>query len=138
VKVGLAALLRAMPGRENGAIVSLTCLIVDDSPEFLRSAARLLKAEGMSAVATCLTGAEALEIVAAQAPDVVLIDVELGDEDGVEVARTVAAVVPVSRIILISSRDPGELRESLDRQGRPPSFLAKDAISVAAIADLIR
>jgi DNA-binding NarL/FixJ family response regulator len=48
---------------DDGLIVSLTCVIVDDSPDFLGSAARLLRAEGMQVVGVCSTGREALDLV---------------------------------------------------------------------------
>lgn len=118
--------------------MSLTCVIVDDSPDFLRSAARLLEAEGMHVTGRYRTGGEALAAVAAAPPDVVLVDVELGDEDGVRVGADVSARAPSAVVILISSRDQEELRETLDR-GTPGTvrYLAKDALSAAAITALL-
>jgi two-component system nitrate/nitrite response regulator NarL len=118
--------------------VSLTCVIVDDSADFLRSAARLLDAEGMRVVGRAQNGDEAKRVLETTAPDVILVDVELGDEDGVEVAVDLAARAPTAVVILISSRDQDELRETLDRgPDHVVRYLAKDALGAAAIAELM-
>lgn len=115
----------------------LTCVLVDDSPEFLTSAARLLEAEGMQVIGQRSTGDGALEFLASHAaPDVILVDVELGDEDGVSVAAQLADHAPSSTVILISSRDRDELREALG-PSTTFSFIAKRSLSVSAIADLL-
>jgi DNA-binding NarL/FixJ family response regulator len=128
----------AAAGHEDGRIVSLTCVLVDDSADFLRSAARLLEAEGMQVLGRYRNGLEALDAVAAASPDVILVDVELGDEDGVQVAADLGRAVPGAVVILISSRDEDELREVLDRgTSTAPRYLAKDALSAAAITALL-
>jgi two-component system, NarL family, nitrate/nitrite response regulator NarL len=118
--------------------VSLTCVLVDDSADFLRSAARLLEAEGMQVVGQARTGDEAERILERTSPDVILVDVELGDEDGVEVAATLAGRAPTAVVVLISSRDQDELRDTLDRgPDQIVRYLAKDALSTAAITRLM-
>lgn len=115
----------------------LTCVIVDDSPDFLESAAHLLDAEGTRVLGLCRTSAEAVVLLATVTPDVMLVDVELGDEDGVEVAGRLSVQVPSTVVILVSSRDGQELRESLDRSRITLRFLPKDALSTAAIVALL-
>src|SRR5262245_30892936 len=114
--------------------MSLRCLIVDDSDEFLASAARLLETQGMSVVASATSSDEALRLVAELAPDVVLVDVELGDEDGVELVRTLEARAPSTRAILISAHD----REELDLFANGADFLPKSKLSAAAIERRLR
>jgi two-component system nitrate/nitrite response regulator NarL len=60
----------------------LRCLIVDDSPQFLRVARALLEREGIAVVGVASTSAEALRRVEELAPDVTLLDVDLGGESG--------------------------------------------------------
>jgi DNA-binding NarL/FixJ family response regulator len=112
--------------------MTFTCFIVDDSPEFLLSATRLLRAEGVSVMGTAGTGREALELVTSLKPDVVLVDVELGDEDGVEVAASLSRIPGGPSVILISTRDRLELQELLN-PGEAVGFLMKGSLSLEAI-----
>jgi DNA-binding NarL/FixJ family response regulator len=117
--------------------VALRCLIVDDSEEFLDSASRLLSAQGLEVVGRASSGVEAVRLVATLRPDVVLVDVRLGDEDGLEVARRIAADARETRIILISTHSEDELAELI--AGSPAvGFLPKAALGADAIAELLR
>src|SRR5690349_19372536 len=69
------------------ATVPASVLIVDDHPSFRASARRLLEAEGYLVVGEAPDGASALSRAAELAPDLVLLDVALPDQDGFEVAR---------------------------------------------------
>jgi CheY-like chemotaxis protein len=118
--------------------MQLRCVIVDDSPDFLRTARVVLGSEGIDVVGLASTGAEALEHVAALRPDVVLVDVGLGEESGFEVVRRLAAEIdppPVSTI-LISTRDAEEL---IDLVAVTPvlGFLSKADLTAAAVRDLL-
>lgn len=58
-------------------------LLVDDHTLFRDSLSRLLQTEpGFSIVGSCATAAEALPLIAAQRPDIVLLDYDLGEEQG--------------------------------------------------------
>jgi two-component system, NarL family, nitrate/nitrite response regulator NarL len=116
--------------------VALTCLIVDDSKEFLASAARLFEPSAVEVVGLASTGADAQRLVASLAPDVALVDVELGDEDGIELARLLTSGGSATRVILISLRDRGELAELMAGCGAV-GFLRKDTLGEPAIVDLI-
>src|SRR3984957_2456050 len=115
--------------------MGLTCLIVDDSREFLTSAARLFDSSRLKVVGLASTGADAERLVTALAPDVALVDVELGDEDGMDLAGRLAAEWPEMRVILISLRDQGELSELIADSG-VAGFLRKDMLTVSAVLDL--
>jgi two-component system nitrate/nitrite response regulator NarL len=116
--------------------MTFSCLIVDDSAEFLASAARLLRAEGVAVLGEARNGSAAIELAARLKPDVILVDVELGDEDGVEVAAALAAPADAPAVILISSHDRDGLRELL-KPARVLGFIAKDVLSASAIAVLL-
>ena len=62
-------------------------LIVDDNKSFLEAASILLEREGLSVAGVASTGADALRQVEALHPDVVLVDVFLREESGLELAR---------------------------------------------------
>jgi signal transduction histidine kinase/DNA-binding NarL/FixJ family response regulator len=116
--------------------MGLTCLIVDDSREFLASAARLFDSSCLEVVGLASTGADAERLVTTLAPDVALVDVELGDEDGMDLAGKLAAGWPEMRVILISLRDQGELGEMIADSG-VAGFLRKDMLTVSAVLDLM-
>src|SRR6478609_9551017 len=80
-------------------------IVVDDHPSFRRSAKALLTAEGFEVVGEAVDGASALAAVAELAPELVLLDIQLPDIDGFEVARRLLESRPELRIVLVSSRD---------------------------------
>jgi two-component system, NarL family, nitrate/nitrite response regulator NarL len=115
--------------------MTLSCLIVDDSEEFLASAARLLSRQGLRVVGQASSGGEALRLAAALSPDVTLVDVELGDEDGIELARLLTSGGSPATVILISIRDRNELAELMAGSGAA-GFLRKDSLDAQAVAEL--
>ena len=117
--------------------MALRCLIVDDNQEFLDSASRLLSAQGLEVVGGATSGAEAARLVHTLTPDVALVDVQLGDEDGLEVTRRLAAEARETRIILISTHSENELAE-LIADSPAVGFLPKTALGADAIAALLR
>jgi DNA-binding NarL/FixJ family response regulator len=111
------------------------CLIVDDSEAFLASASRLLSAQGVDVVGRASCGVEALRLAQKLEPDVVLVDVHLGSEDGLEVARGLTAAAHAPRVILISSHSQDDLAE-LIADCPAVGFLPKSALNARAIASL--
>jgi two-component system nitrate/nitrite response regulator NarL len=116
--------------------VALRCLIVDDSEAFLASASRLLSAQGVEVVGRASSGAQAVQLVRELQPDVALVDVQLGDEDGLDVARRLTATTPSTRVILISSHSKEELAEVI-AETPAAGFLPKSALGADAIARLL-
>jgi DNA-binding NarL/FixJ family response regulator len=116
--------------------VPLRCLIVDDSESFLASASRLLAAQGVEVVGCASSGAEALQLAQKLEPDVALVDVQLGREDGLEVTRRLAATAPVTPVILISSHSKDELAE-LVLDSSAAGFLPKASLRADAIVELL-
>jgi DNA-binding NarL/FixJ family response regulator len=82
------------------------------------------------------SGVEAVEIVGSTKPDVALIDVQLGEESGLEVARVVVERAPSMHVILISTHSRDDLDEIL-REGCAFDFLPKTALSAAAIVERV-
>ena len=114
----------------------MRCLIVDDSEDFLASASSLLSAQGLEIVATATTGAEALRLANEHTLDVALVDVQLGEENGIELARELAATAAGMRVILISTH-PEEDLVDLTADTPAVGFLAKSALGATAIRGLI-
>jgi CheY-like chemotaxis protein len=70
--------------------MALRALIVDDNRNFLGAATDLLEREGVEVIGVATTGAEAIRLAAELEPDVTLVDIDLGDESGFDVARALA------------------------------------------------
>jgi CheY-like chemotaxis protein len=120
----------------NPGFMRLRCLIVDDSESFLTSAARLLESQGAEVVGYATSSAEAMSLAATLSPSVVLVDVQLGDEDGLELARRLSGLPGTPPVVLISARSADEVLELLD-DGPAIGFLAKKALGVDALLQLL-
>ena len=116
--------------------VRQTVLIVDDHAIFRASARALLESEGFVVVAEAATGAEALEAAAAARPEIVLLDIQLPDIDGLIVAERLAATAHPPKVVLISSRDAESYGPRLS-QGRSCGFISKGALSGEAITSIV-
>jgi len=117
--------------------MSRRCLIVDDNAGYLGEARDLLQRQGMRVVGVASTGGDALAIAAADRLDVALVDVDLGAESGLDVARALAMSDEPVPVILISAYAEKDLRELLD-DSPAVGFLPKSVLSRAAIDDLLR
>jgi len=111
-----------------------TVLIVDDHPSFRASARMLLEAEGYRVVGEAEDGAAAIRSVPELRPEVVLLDVQLPDIDGLEVAARLIANGATPAIVLTSSRDPDDLGPV---SGRVSGFIPKSELSGAALEALL-
>jgi DNA-binding NarL/FixJ family response regulator len=118
--------------------MTLRCVIVDDSPGFVATARSLLEGQGMTVLGAVATGADALRLAAELRPDVVLVDMDLGRESGLDVAGQLArsadpAPPPVILISTYAQEDFAELIDASPAVG----FIAKDALSVSAVRELL-
>jgi DNA-binding NarL/FixJ family response regulator len=108
-------------------------LIIDDSPAFLEAAQAVLENEGMTVVGVASSSHEALERIRDLRPDVALVDIDLGDESGFDVARRLAAAAdPAPSLIIISSHDGDDFKELLEASPAL-GFVAKSSLSGDAI-----
>ena len=116
----------------------MRCLIVDDSPRFLAAARGLLERQGISIVGVASNSADALQRAGELRPDVTLLDIDLGGESGLELARRLhdqAGLVPVP-VILISTHAEQDYAE-LIAASPAIGFLPKTALSGDAIRGLL-
>lgn len=109
-------------------------MIVDDNAAFLQAAAATLRQEGVDVVGSARSVVEAVVHAAAHEPDVMLVDIELGDDDGFDVARRlVGQPVPVVLISTYGESDMADLVAASPAIG----FLSKVDLSRAAIEELL-
>ena len=113
-----------------------TALVVDDHEGFRAFARLILESAGFT-VTEAATGAEAASAAAATSPQLVLLDIQLPDTDGFEVARRLTAAQgqpgPPKPVIVLTST-----REASDYGGRiaaspAAGFLPKDQLSAGAL-----
>ena len=116
--------------------MSVTVLIVDDHPSFRASARTLLEAEGYEVVGEAEDGASAVRAAQALHPDLVLLDVQLPDLDGFEVADRLRGLEDPPEVILTSSRDGADYGRCIECCGAR-GFVPKADLSGAALAALL-
>lgn len=112
-------------------------LIVDDHAGFRLRARALLEADGFEVVGEAGSGGEALAEAARLRPELVLLDVQLPDLDGFEVARRLQEVNGGVDVVLTSSRDRSDYG-SLVAESPALGFVAKGDLSGEALAQLLR
>ena len=78
-------------------------LLCDDHQVFVEALAGLLEADGLEVVQIVGRVGDAVAAAMAQRPDVVLMDYELPDGDGVGATRAIKAVVPDTHVVLLTS-----------------------------------
>ena len=111
-------------------------LIVDDNETFVASARRLLESQGVEIVGTATRSSEALDLVAALSPDLALVDVELGEEDGVALAGELRLRSPETRVVLISTYGRDEMQDLISTSSAV-GFLPKTRLSGDAVRALL-
>ncbi len=102
-------------------------LLVDDHAIVREGLERLLAAAGdVEVVGSAADGGEAIELVEAQQPDVVLMDLSMPKVDGIAATRKIAAANPDVRVVILTSfSDRERIFEALDAGA--VGYLLKDA-----------
>jgi CheY-like chemotaxis protein len=116
----------------------LRCLLVDDNDAFLAAASLLLEREGVTVGGVALSTAEALGRARVLRPDVILVDIGLGDESGFDLARLLArdGQGGGATVILISARAEADYAE-LIAKSPAAGFLAKSELSARGIGRIL-
>jgi DNA-binding NarL/FixJ family response regulator len=113
-----------------------TVLIVDDHAGFRAQVRMLLERSGYRVVGEAVDGGSSLDEVRALRPDVVLLDVQLPDLIGFDVARRILEDPDPPAIILVSSREASDYGGSIDRSGAR-GFISKTELSAGALAAVL-
>lgn len=120
--------------RGSKPLAALNCVVVDDSTTFLNAAQASLHGDGVTVVGTCRTPDQARETLRRVAADVVLVDVMLGTDSGLDLARELTAMaLPV---VLISTHTEDDLRELL-AASPAIGFVEKSQLSAQRIRALV-
>jgi DNA-binding NarL/FixJ family response regulator len=127
------------PGDRSDTVDAMTlrCVIVDDSGVFVAAARSLLEHEGMTVVGAASNGAEALRLAADVRPDVLLVDIDLGGESGLElITHLVRSADPAPPVILISTHAEEDYAD-LVAESPAVGFLPKPKLSATAIRQVL-
>jgi len=90
-------------------------LVVDDHPMVREGLRSMLDGEGVEIVGEAASGAEALARARELQPDVVLLDLELPDQDGLAVLRRVRQTAPGAAVLVVTMhQDPGRVRLAVE------------------------
>jgi DNA-binding NarL/FixJ family response regulator len=111
-------------------------LIVDDHAEFRALARALLERDGFEVVGEAIDGAATLSAVAATRPEVVLLDVQLPDVNGFDLAAALCQGEHAPVVVMVSTRDAADFGGRLARSGAR-GFIAKSRLSGTALAELV-
>jgi DNA-binding NarL/FixJ family response regulator len=111
-------------------------LIVDDHADFRASARALLELQGFAVVGDAADGRTGLDAAERLRPDVVLLDIQLPDMDGFEVAERLAATPDAPRVVLVSSRRRSAYETRLP-DAPVAGFVGKHELSGAALAAIL-
>ena len=114
----------------------LTVLLVDDYAGFRQVARALLEAYGIEVVGEAADGRSALSEVERLRPQLVLLDVQLPDIDGFEVAEMIGEASDPPAVVLTSSHPVNSYRRRL-AHSPARGFIAKDELSGAALTALL-
>jgi DNA-binding NarL/FixJ family response regulator len=113
-------------------------LIVDDNESFLEVARVLLEREGLRVAGVASTSADAFRQLEALHPDVILVDVFLGEESGLELSRRLAedGLSDKATVILISTHTEADLGDLI---GANPAagFVSKAELSANAVRRIV-
>jgi CheY-like chemotaxis protein len=110
--------------------VPIRCLIVDDNGSFLEVASALLEQQGLSVVGVASGGAEALRQFETLRPEIVLVDIFLGHESGLELAGRL--VEAGAAVIFVSTHAEADVEALISGRGAV-GFLPKAELSARAI-----
>jgi DNA-binding NarL/FixJ family response regulator len=123
----------APTGRRGQAAI----LLVDDNPRYRGQLRRVIgHSFPQLQIHEAATVAEAAHLAQQTAPQLALIDVVLGDEDGITCTRRIRALCPTTRIVLISAYPDREFHR-LGMEAGAVAFLDKKDLDAAALRELV-
>jgi DNA-binding NarL/FixJ family response regulator len=116
--------------------VPTSVLVIDDDPAFRALAVRMLAGMGFAVVGEADTVAAATTAATSLRPQSALVDVDLPDGDGVQLAGVLAALPWRPRIVITSS-DPDATSTAGARSVGAAAFIAKDDLPGSALRALL-
>jgi two-component system, NarL family, invasion response regulator UvrY len=111
-------------------------LVVDDQAPFrLAARAVLRRLDGFEFAGEASSGPEAISLVAALHPALILMDIQMPQMSGIEATRRIVTEHPDVAVILCSTHDPKDLPADAVASGAI-AYVSKEHLSAAAIREL--
>lgn len=109
----------------------------DDHAAYLRATTETLVRAGLSVVGISTTGQGALDEVRLHAPDVALVDLRMPGISGADVARTITARYPATRVVILSAYDDEEIVQLAVAAGAT-GYVSKDSSPEEIVRAVLR
>jgi DNA-binding NarL/FixJ family response regulator len=111
---------------------------VDDNESFLAASSAVLQRQGVCVIAMARTVAEGLLSAEEHTPDLILTDIDLGDESGFDLVRQLAGSVRAApgKVILISAHPEDDFAD-LVSESHAVGFISKSDLSKPAIEAIL-
>jgi CheY-like chemotaxis protein len=113
--------------------VDLSILLVDDDPNFLALASRVLKGMGVDVVATAEDAASALVAAQTTRPQAALVDVGLPDRNGIDLGAELATMPWSPRVVLTSTDSQIDSEVEISERGVTLPFIPKEDLATARL-----
>jgi two-component system nitrate/nitrite response regulator NarL len=101
--------MHAQPDRSETDRRTIRVVAADDHAAYLRATTETLTRAGLDVVGISTTGQGAIDDVRTYAPDVALVDLRMPGVSGADVARTVRARYPSTRVVILSAYADDEI-----------------------------
>ena len=119
------------------ALTSLRAVLVDDDELFAESLAALLADEDeLDVIGWVSDGADAVDFVACEHPDIVVMDLAMPRMNGIEAARIISRQAPETRIILLSGSILGDRLEELAGETGAIAYISKARVAIDLVPTL--
>ena len=91
----------------------ITVVLVDDEPMFRTAVGQTLTGAGIELIGDAASMKDAIEVVVALRPDVVLMDIRLPDSTGVQATERLGLLAPASRILILTRSEENRVVEAI-------------------------
>jgi DNA-binding NarL/FixJ family response regulator len=106
-----------------------TILIIDDHPLFREGLKSILRQEGVfEVIGEAGNGREGLSTAQKMKPDLVLMDISLPDQSGIEVTRRIRTLLPETRVLIISMHNKAKTIAEAFKAGAT-GYIVKESTS---------
>ena len=110
--------------------MSISVFIIDDHPLFSRGLAQLIETEnGYKVVGMAKDRTEALEYLSKKSPDLIILDLNLGKEDGLEVLKEILYINSKIKVLILSMHDERFYAERAIKAGAKGYIMKAEAES---------